>query len=211
VQLFHPVYEPRLHPPGRNAARLRLGISSGARLLLFFGYVRQYKGLDMLFDALAIVVRHDPEVRLIVAGEFIQGVERFRALADRLGISGFVDIRAGYVPEAECSLLFSATDAVVLPYRSASQSGVARLALGFGVPVIVTAAGGLAEGVEHRATGWVVESSSPEALAEGVMAFFRERDDVAMRRKIAAAREAVSWKVFAGRAVRFIGDVVEAG
>lgn len=211
VQLFHPVYEPALQPPGREDARLQLGIASEAKLLLFFGYVRGYKGLDMLFEAMAIAVRLDPAIRLMVAGEFIEGEGRFRALAARLGISGSVDIFPGYVPERETSQLFSAADAVVLPYRSASQSGVARLALGFGVPVIVTAAGGLAEEVEHRGTGWVVEASSPEAFAEGMVAFFRERDPAHMQRRIAASREAASWRVFAGEAGRFLGTVEGTG
>ena len=202
--LFHPLYEPQGVVPSKQDARRRMGLAQTSKVLLFFGYVREYKGLDTLFEAMAIVLKQDPSVRLVVSGEFILDVARFRELARRLGIAGSVDIQPGYVPAERVSTLFASADAVVLPYRSASQSGIVPLAVGHGVPVIACDAGALGAQIRHGRTGWIVEHQGPSALAEGILEFFNERDMISFQQGFEESRTAMSWKAFTGEAAAFL-------
>ncbi|RXK88796.1 glycosyltransferase [Chlorobaculum sp. 24CR] len=202
--LFHPLYESQAPAPSGADARRRLGLPEDAPVLLFFGYVREYKGLDTLLEAMAAVVRELPAARLMVAGEFFLDSSRFREEARRLGIERAVVFREGYVPAGEVATLMAAADAVVLPYRSATQSGVAPLAFGHGVPVIACSAGGLEAQVEHGRTGWLVRQEGAEALAEGIVEFFRERDRLPLEEGIAEVCRKLSWQSFAAEAVAFL-------
>lgn len=135
--------------------------------LLFFGFVRPYKGLDLLLEALALV---DPAVdyRLTVAGEFWKGAEETRALIESLGISERVELVSRYLTEEEAAEYFDRAHAVVLPYRDATGSGVVALAYHYDKPVVVTRVGGLPDVVDHGQTGLVVDPDSPEALARAI-------------------------------------------
>ena len=204
LRLFHPLYESQSPIPSKYDARRTLGLPEAAKVLLFFGYVREYKGLDTLLEAMAAVVRRDPSFRLVIAGEFILDSSAFCDYAKRLGIEGAVEFREGYVPAGEVATLMAAADAVVLPYRSASQSGIVSLAFGHGVPVIACNAGGLGAQVEHGRTGWLVREDGAEALADGILDFFRERERLPLEAGIAEFRRRNSWSEFASRAVDFL-------
>lgn len=204
LRLFHPLYERQAPAPPKTDARRAIDLPDAAKVLLFFGYVREYKGLDTLLDAMASVMRRDPSFRLVVAGEFILDSSPFREHARRLGIEGAVMFREGYVPAGEVSTLFAAADAVVLPYRSATQSGIVPLALGLGVPVIACNAGGLGDQVEPGRTGWLVREEGAEALADGIFDFFRERKRLPLEEGIAEFCRRNSWREFASQAEKFL-------
>ena len=122
----------------------------------------------------------------------------------RLGIAGKVDFRVGYVPAGEVSTLMAAADAVALPYRSATQSGIVSLALGHGVPVIACNAGGLGAQVEQGRTGWLVREDGAEALADGILDFFRESERLPLEAGIAEFCRRNSWREFASQAADFL-------
>jgi len=204
LRLFHPLYERQTPGPSKAAARRSIGLPEDAPVLLFFGYVREYKGLDTLFEAMALVLQRESSARLVVAGEFILGSSRFREEARRLGIDGAVEFREGYVPAGEVATLMAAADAVVLPYRSATQSGIVPLALGHGVPVIACDTGGLGNQVEHGRTGWLVREEGAEALADGILDFFRERERLPLEEGISDFRRRNSWREFASQAATFL-------
>ncbi len=204
LRLFHPLYESQSPIPSKSDARRTLGLPEAAKVLLFFGYVREYKGLDILLEAMASVSRRDDSVRLVIAGEFILDSSSFRDHADRLGIAGKVDFRVGYVPAGEVATLMAGADAVVLPYRSASQSGIVSLAFGHGVPVIACNAGGLGAQVEHGRTGWVVREEGAEALADGILDFFRASEHLPLEAGIAEFRRRNSWREFTSKAAVFL-------
>lgn len=204
LRLFHPLYERQTPGPSKADARRSIGLPEDASVLLFFGYVREYKGLDTLLEAMASVARRDPSARLVVAGEFILGSSRFRDEARRLGIDGAVEFREGYVPAGEVATLMAAADAVVLPYRSATQSGIVPLALGHGVPVIACDTGGLGDQVEHGRTGWLVREESADALADGILGFFRQRERLPLKAGIDDFRRRNSWREFASQAAAFL-------
>ncbi|MCG8341939.1 MAG: glycosyltransferase [Chlorobiales bacterium] len=207
--LFHPVYNPEGTMPPKKDARRILGLQPQGPVLLFFGYVREYKGLDILIDAMPEIICRYPGARLLIAGEFYYGEKKLRERIGSLGIGGQVKIYAEFVSNERMLLFFSAADVVVLPYREASQSGVVQQAYGFGRPVVVSDRGGLPEAVREGETGMVVRSLEPRAFAEAVCDFFRSREKIPYEEKVKQHAGKLSWEVFAERLAVFAGRVVE--
>ena len=186
----HPVYSLFGPPLPREEARRLLGITS-ERVVLFFGYVRRYKGLDILLDAIARA-RRELDLTLMVVGEFYDDETRYRRLIAELGLTESVRIVSGYVPNDEVARYFSASDVVALPYLSATQSGIAQIAYNFNTPVIATRVGGLAEVIEEGQTGYVVPPADPEALARALVRLFREGREFAQT--IERTKLSYSWE-----------------
>lgn len=206
--MFHPVYSPTGALPSREDARSKLGTDAGAPVLLFFGYVREYKGLDILIEAMPEVIRRHPGTQLVVAGEFYYGEKMFRERIDKLGIKEQVRIYAEFVSGERMPLFFCAADAVVLPYKEASQSGVVQQAYGFGCPVIVSRKGGLPEYVREGETGAVVDALDPEALAEGICGFLSNRGSIPYRENVEKYVRKLSWEAFADKFEVFVEEVI---
>jgi glycosyltransferase involved in cell wall biosynthesis len=159
-------------------AKRHFGFAPDDDVLLFFGYVRKYKGLDMLLRAMPHIVQANPHAKLLVAGEFYDDPKPYHALVEELGIQKHVKMVNSFIPNEEVARFYAACDAVVLPYRTATQSGILGIAYGFDCPVIVTDVGGLAESVEDGRTGIVVEANSLDALAAGIERFYGLRPTV---------------------------------
>ena len=186
VRAAHPAYRQFGAPLAREDARAALGLPPEAPVLLFFGFVRAYKGLSVLLDALPAVRQRLPEARLVVAGEFYDDRGPYDEQIARLGLGAAVRIEDGYAPAERVRLLFSAADLVVQPYVSATQSGVAQVAFGLGRPVLTTDVGGLAEAV--GAGGIVVPPGDPGPLADAAVRFFREEG---LRQRLEAGARAL--------------------
>jgi glycosyltransferase involved in cell wall biosynthesis len=191
----HPVYSIFGQGMEKEKARQLLGISS-ERMMLFFGYIRQYKGLHVLLEALAQVVQHVP-LQLVVAGEFYDDEEPYRVQIRRLGLEQHVMIHSQYLPNEKVGVFFSAADAVVLPYLSATQSGIIQIAYNFDKPVITTNVGGLAEVVRDGLTGFVVAPENPNALAQAMIRFYRENSEEPFSRHVRTEKGKYSWENFA--------------
>jgi glycosyltransferase involved in cell wall biosynthesis len=146
--------------------------------LLAFGAIRPYKGIDVALDALALV-RRDLRVKLTVAGVFWDGGDELRAKVRALGLEDVVELRDGFVSNEEAARMFMAADASVLPYRSASQSGVVALSFAYGTPVIATTVGGLPEAVSHGVDGILCPPGSPAALARAIEELSPVKDELA--------------------------------
>jgi len=167
----HPTYDCFGDEPlPRSKARAALGLED-RETLLFFGYVRRYKGLPVLLRALPRILE-ERDLQLLVVGEFYHGREQAEKLIARLDLGDRVILVDRYVANEEVRGWFSAADAVVLPYRSASQSGIVQIAYAMRRPVIATRVGGLPEVVEDGETGILVEPDDPRFLVEGVRRFF---------------------------------------
>jgi glycosyltransferase involved in cell wall biosynthesis len=182
----HPTYDAfeQIRTPVPDDTRQQLGLRS-KRVLLFFGFVRPYKGLHVLLDALPLVQKDILNVHLLVAGEWWSGSASYGKQIARLGIAEHVTLVNRYVPNEEIGGYFAAADVAVLPYVSATQSGVVQLAFGFGVPVITTHVGGLSEAVAHERTGLLVPPNNAAALAAAITHFFEDDLGPTMRRAIA--------------------------
>jgi len=173
-QIDHPVYERFGDPVDRSDARVRLHLPQDAPVLLFFGFIREYKGLHVLLEAMPGIREALPEVKLVVAGEAYEDPERYRSLIRDCGLEETVIWHDGYIPGDDVPAYFGAADVVVQPYVSATQSGVAQIAFHFETPMVVTDVGGLAEVAPHEDAGLVVPPEDPPALADAVVRFFAD-------------------------------------
>jgi glycosyltransferase involved in cell wall biosynthesis len=162
-------------------------------LLLFCGFVRPYKGLDILLDALPLVLAHQP-VHLLVAGEFWSSNAPYRDQIARLALEKDVTILNRYLTNEELSACIAQADVVVLPYRSATQSAVIQAAFGQHTPVITTNVGGLPEVVDDGRTGLIVPPENPILLAQAINRFFAENMAAQMKNHIVEQSGRFSWQ-----------------
>lgn len=169
----HPTYNAfKMAGLSKEEARRQIGLEMGKPMLLFFGFVREYKGLKYLLKALPLVKQRVSDVKLWIVGDFGESKEEYLKLIADNGLQNDIIIIDGYVPDKEVEKYFAATDLVVLPYISATQSGIAQIAYGFEKPVIVTNVGGLPEVVKDGKTGYVVNKENERELAEAIVKFF---------------------------------------
>lgn len=152
----------------RGALREQVGVKEESELLLFFGYVRKYKGLDVLLKAMPDILKQRPLAHLLIVGEFYDNEGGYRDLIESLNLQNDVTIVSEFVPNEEVGMYYTMADLVVLPYKEATQSGILNIAYAFAKPVVVTNVGGLSEFVDER-TGVVVEPENPTLLAEGIV------------------------------------------
>ncbi|MCK9426243.1 MAG: glycosyltransferase [Ignavibacteriaceae bacterium] len=147
-------------------------------VLLFFGYIRKYKGLDILLHAMPVLLKEIPNIKLLVVGESYEEFSFYENLVSKLHLTNYVKMENRFVANEEVSKYYSVADLVILPYRSATQSGILNVAYGFSKPVLVTNVGGLAEFVDDKKTGIIVEPESPEAIVNGIKEFYFLRKTV---------------------------------
>ncbi len=177
-------------------AREQLQIDQGQRALLFFGFVRKYKGLQYLLEAMKLLKERDFKVQLWVVGDFGEDKEEYVEQIRRFEIGDQVQMVEGYVPDDEVEKYFAASDLVVLPYLSATQSGIVQIAFGFEKPVLVTEVGGLPDVVTNGKTGYVVEPRSAEMIAEAIMDYYINNRREAFVSQIEKEKDRFSWKTF---------------
>ena len=190
----HPLYEFFYREAAdRESARATLGLPSHGTVILFFGYVRAYKGLDILLRSLPSVLRNH-DALLLIAGEFYQPRKEYEELIATLGLQSRVVIHDEYIPDDRVALYFGAADLLVVPYRSATQSGVIPTAYAFGLPAITTSVGGLPEAVLEGETGFVVPPEDPAALADAISRYLQDGCRVPFSRAIQTFRGEFSWK-----------------
>ena len=170
----HPVYDlfETDEPIDRTAARKSLGVAAD-RVILFFGLIRRYKGLDLLIEAMPRIIA-ETGAHLYVAGECYDELGDYEDQIARLGVGEHVTMDARYVANEEVPTLMAASDTVVLPYRHATQSGIAQVAYACGRSVITTAVGGLPDVVWEGETGLLVPPESADAIANAVARFYKE-------------------------------------
>lgn len=197
----HPVYDQFPDP----AERLN---RCAAKELLFYGFVRPYKGLDVLIEALALL--RDRDVHLTVVGEFWSGLEEIRSRIKRLSLDAAVEIVPRYVNDVETAAYFDRADALVLPYRRATGSGVLAIAYHYGKPVIATTAGAFPDVVRDGETGYLVPPESREALAAAIDRLTRA-DAAAMAPAIRDVAASMTWDSLARCVLEVMGDDRTAG
>jgi len=185
----------------RAQAREKLGLLPGEKVLLFFGFVRPYKGLKHLINAMPKIREALTDAKLLIVGEFGSAQDK-AAYAEQIGdLKASIIIKDGYTPDREVEKYFAACDVVVLPYESATQSGIVQIAYGFGRPVVVTNVGGLPDVVADNRTGYVVAPRDENALADAVIRYFAEGKEAEFSQNIADEAYRFSWER--------MGEVVE--
>jgi glycosyltransferase involved in cell wall biosynthesis len=172
----HPLYDTFGAPLPKENARQMLGLSPGDKLLLFFGFIRQYKGLDLLLQVMADERIQKEGIKLLVAGEFYEDEKPYLDIINQHHLQNSVLLRTNFIPDSEVRNYLSAADCVVQPYRNATQSGVTPLAYHFEKPMIVSNVGGLPALVPHEKVGLVAEPE-PKSLADAILRFYSLGED----------------------------------
>ena len=203
----HPTYQAfQFENMSKSTGRNQLGISEESKVLLFFGYVRPYKGLKNLLHAMALLKEKYTDLKLLIVGDFDGSKEEYLQMIKHLDIETQIEIFDEYIPDREVEKYFSASDIVVLPYESATQSGIVQIAYGFEKPVVVTNVGGLPEVVTDGKTGLVVEAGNPKALSEAIIQFYENKMEPDLISGIQESQYRFSWE----RIVETIEELQEA-
>ena len=171
----HPVYSFFGEPVHKAEARKTLALSLDVPVILFFGFIRRYKGLHVLLDSMAEVAKQLPDIQLLVAGECYEDEAAYVKKISDNHLEANIHFHTDYIPGDQVKNYFCAADLVVQPYLSATQSGVAQIAYHFERPLIVTDVGGLAELVPHEVAGLVIPPDDANALSMAIIRFFKER------------------------------------
>jgi len=189
----HPIYDIYGDKPSREEAIAKLKLDPMLNYLLFFGFIRDYKGLDLLLEAINDNKIREKKLKLIVAGEFYGNREKYiKQIAD-LDLEDSVILRSDFIPDDEVKYYFSASDLLVQPYKTATQSGIAQIAYHFELPMVVTNVGGLPEIVIDGKSGFVVPPE-PEQIASAINSFFEEGKSDEFTQGTIEMKEQFSWK-----------------
>ena len=205
---FHPTYEVfRQDLMSKKEARAALNIKPSVRkVILFFGVIRPYKGLQYLIEAMGAIIQELSDIRLLVVGEFWEGAEMYRRQIKALQLNDAIKIVDKYVPNEDIGKYFTAADVVVLPYVNGTGSGVVQIAYGFDRPVIATTVGSLSDVVLDGITGCLVKPRSSEEIANAVVSFYKHKMERKMVHNIKLDKEKFSWS----RMINTIESVIEA-
>jgi len=198
----HPLYDHFGDPVPKAEALRRLQLDDRAHYVLFFGFIRDYKGLDLLLEAFADGNLRRMNIRLLVAGEFYCDPKPYMEIISRHHLEDLVIMSNDFIPDSRVADYFCAADLVVQPYKSATQSGVTQIAYHFNKPMIITNVGGLAEFVPHEKVGYVVEPA-PGEISKAILRFYEEGKEAAFSANAAAGKTKYSW----GKMIEAIGKV----
>ncbi|MBT8232663.1 MAG: glycosyltransferase [Saprospiraceae bacterium] len=190
--LFHPIYDHYGDIIDQKEAQQKLLLDPNYKYLLFFGLIRSYKGLDNLINALTLL-KTNKQYKLIIAGEFYESEKKYVKLISELGLEDQIIINNQYIPNEQISYYFCAADAIVLPYKSATQSGVVPIAIHFEKPVIVTKVGGLTQLIQENQIGLIAEST-PESIGEQIDNFLDQK--TVLHPDFSKIRKELSWQTF---------------
>ncbi len=171
-ELFHPIYHHYGEKINKLDARKKLDLEEDCIYFLFFGLIRTYKGLDLLLEAMSLV-ETQKKYKLIIAGEFYENEKKYQKIIEELNLTDKVIINNEYIPNEEVPYYFCAADAVVLPYRQATQSGIIPIAIHFEIPIIVTEVGGLSEMLMENGIG-LTSDSDAKAISENLNRFLND-------------------------------------
>jgi D-inositol-3-phosphate glycosyltransferase len=189
----HPLYDNYGEAMSREEAVQHLGLDPSFRYLLFFGFIREYKGLDLLLHAFASLRKEHPDLRLLVAGEYYTDAGSYQKIIEENSMQSEVLMHTHYIQNQKVADYFCACDLVVQPYRSATQSGITQIAYHFEKPMVVTNTGGLAEMVKDGRSGYVVDPNV-SSIAQAIRRFFDEDRSIAFTSAVREDKKNFSWE-----------------
>jgi glycosyltransferase involved in cell wall biosynthesis len=201
----HPLYDNFGAIIPKSEARKYLGLPETGNIILFFGFIRKYKGLDLLFEAMAVEKIRSSGIKLLVAGEFYEDAKQYKDQIEQLGINEQLVLKTDFIPDSEVKYYLCAADLVIQPYRNATQSGVTPLAYHFEKPMVVTNVGGLPSLVPDGKVGIVVEPD-PTAIAEGILKFYQLGENYFIPH-LRKEKEKYSWATMAGTISQLANDI----
>ena len=188
----HPLFDNFGEAVNKVEAYEKLGLEVHNEYMLFFGFIREYKGLDLVLQAMADERIRELNVKLIVAGEFYTDPKPYWDLITQLNIADKLVLKTDFISDSEVKYYFCAADMVVQPYKHATQSGVTQICYHFDRPMLVTNVGGLPEIVPHGKVGYVVEPN-PKDIADAIVDFYQNHREFVMRDNIKIEKKKYTW------------------
>lgn len=201
----HPLYDNFGAPIDIKTARNRLGIPETGKLILFFGFIRPYKGLDLLLQAMADPRIREAGIRLMIAGEFYEDRKPYDDRIQELKIGDQLILKTHFIPDSQVRDYLCAADFVIQPYKQATQSGVTPLAYHFEKPMLVTRVGGLPDLVPHGQSGWVT-NPDPTSIADGILELYQHGTDFFMPH-LRRIKKELSWTVLTDKLIELSHDI----
>ncbi len=193
--LPHPIYDIFGEKVEKSTALKHLGLNESDKHILFFGFIRKYKGLDLLLEAMADERIKELNVKLIVAGEYYENAAPYNEIISKYGLENNVILKTHYIPKEEVAYYFCASDMIVQPYRTATQSGVTQIAYNYERPMLVTNIGGLPEIVPHNKVGYVTDIH-PKAIADAIVDFYRNDREQPFSKNTSTEKQRFMWSSF---------------
>ena len=193
--LLHPLYTSFGEIISKDEARKKLNIGLDEKVILFFGLIRKYKGLDLLLEAMGDERIKEQKIKLLIAGEFYEDQSYYNEIISRNGILEQIYLHTKFIPNEEVKYYFSAANLLTLPYRDATQSGVTQVAFHFEKPVLVTNVGGLSEIIPHGKCGYVVEPN-PKHIADTILDYFQNKKESEFSSSMAEEKKKYDWSIF---------------
>jgi len=203
VQLFHPVYNQPIPSENQATLRNRYGLRSDSTIFIFFGLIRHYKGLDLMIRALNKLNLKEHNIQPLIVGEFYTDRQKLLSLINHEHLSEYKIIDR-FVSEQEAAELLTLSDAMILPYRSASQSGVLSNAINFRLPVIVSDLPGLKEYINPNENGLIFEKNSVDDLAEALLQFSENKPQMEMTKHMQDLKHKLTWQEFSNKLLNVI-------
>lgn len=203
IRVYHPLYE--VYPPAvdMKTAREELGLPPNKTILLFFGLIRKYKGLDILLQAMEKIKARYPEVVLLVAGDFYEDRKNYEPLLTELINEGRLILHGQFIPDSRIHYYFCAANVCVQPYRNATNSGVSMVSYFYGLPVIATRVGGLPEIIPHGQCG-LLSDAEPDAIANAIDQYLTNSLEKEFRKNIVEFRKNFQWDSFVQKVLDFV-------
>ncbi len=196
----HPLYNHFGDIQDKTIARQKLGLHPDKKTLLFFGFIRDYKGLDLLINAFS---KLDESYQLLIGGEIYGSFDKYQKLIDDNPRKKDIHSHIKYISDNEVGFYFAASDVCVLPYKSATQSGITGISYHFETPIISTNVGGLSEVIHHNKTGYLVEKTDENLIADSIMQYFKLENRNSFVENIKKLKQEMTWDNFAKAIVEF--------
>jgi len=202
----HPLYDNFGAIISKEEAKVKLNLELNTNYLLFFGIIRPYKGLDMLLDAFYDERLRKYPLKLIIAGEYYQDPQPILDLIEKYKLKNRIISVNRFIPDQDVAAYFCASDIVVQPYKSATQSGITQIAYHFNKPMIVTNVGGLPEMVPNGEVGYVVDTV-PKQIADAIVDYYENNREAAFTARVMEEKKKYSWEAMHGEIVTLYGEL----
>ena len=202
----HPLFDNFGPQLDKEESKKALGLDQVTKYILFFGIIRDYKGLDLLLEAFSKMNYKDLNVKLLVAGEYYSNEEKYQEQIKTLGIQDDVIVVNKFIKDADVGKYFCASDIVAQPYKSATQSGVTQIAYHFEIPILVTNVGGLPEMVPHEKVGYVTSQSTDE-IAEALASYYTQNKEADFKVNLKVEKEKYSWDKLTAKILRLFSSL----
>ncbi|MBC7861715.1 MAG: glycosyltransferase [Bacteroidia bacterium] len=196
--LLHPLYTSFGEKVDKRIARVKLGINADDKVILFFGLIRKYKGLDILLEAMADERIKKMDIKLLIGGEFYEDRTYYDEIIKKNALENSIILHGKFIANEDVKFYFSAADMVTLTYRDATQSGVTQVAFQFEKPTLVTNVGGLSEIIPHGKCGYVVEPNKKE-IADAIVDFYVNNKEELFTAGMKEEKKKYDWEIFTGR------------